>query len=201
MSRARISWIGGPVLRARMEGPFSIYESLAVGPRKLLGEVIQLRGDELVAQVYEDTTGLRPGQEVVGDGLPLTIRLGPGLLGHIFDGLLRPLAGLESPFVAAGLRQAAAREFGFTPGVRVGDTLAAGQVFGTVRDAERNEHDEHDDADGRDRPDGAPLVAKVEEDAGQDADEHDHEEHEPRAAGPVGEREVAGLQHLFQIAS
>ena len=68
MSLARVTWIGGPVLRARMEGPFSVHEALAVGPDRLLGEVIQLRGDELVAQVYEDTTGLAPGPRVDGTG-------------------------------------------------------------------------------------------------------------------------------------
>ena len=93
MSRARIAWIGGPVLRARAEGPFSIFEALDIGERRLLGEVIQLRDDEIVAQVYEDTTGLEPGMPVVGRGRPLSVRLGPGLLGGIFDGLLRPLTG------------------------------------------------------------------------------------------------------------
>ena len=74
-------------------GPFSVFEALAVGARRLLGEVIQLRGDELVAQVYEDTTGLEPGMPVDGPGAPLSVTLGPGLLGGIFDGLLRPLTG------------------------------------------------------------------------------------------------------------
>jgi len=66
VSRAVITWIGGPVLRARMTDSFTVYEAVAVGPRRLLGEVIQLKGDELVAQVYEDTTGLEPGDEVAG---------------------------------------------------------------------------------------------------------------------------------------
>jgi V/A-type H+-transporting ATPase subunit A len=92
MSTAVITWIGGPVLRARVTGPFSIFEALAVGERRLLGEVIQLRGDELVAQVYEDTTGLEPGMPVAGLGQPLSVTLGPNLLGGIFDGLLRPLS-------------------------------------------------------------------------------------------------------------
>jgi V/A-type H+-transporting ATPase subunit A len=92
MSVASIAWIGGPVLRARVNGPFSIFEALAVGERRLLGEVIQLRGDELVAQVYEDTTGLEPGMPVTGLGQPLSVTLGPNLLGGIFDGLLRPLS-------------------------------------------------------------------------------------------------------------
>jgi len=137
MSRARISWIGGPVLRARAEGPFAMREAVRVGPQGLLGEVVRLHDDEIVVQVYEDTTGLRPGVEIEGDGLPLSIRLGPGLLGHIFDGLLRPLAGQDSAFVAAGLRHAAPRQFHFTPRVKAGDTLHGGQVFGDVQADDR----------------------------------------------------------------
>jgi V/A-type H+-transporting ATPase subunit A len=107
MSEAIITWVGGPVLRARMQGPFSVYEAISVGPRRLLGEVIQLKGDELVAQVYEDTTGLEPGVGVEGSGRALSVNLGPGLLGGIFDGLLRPLTGGDD-FQAGGGATAAA---------------------------------------------------------------------------------------------
>jgi len=124
MSEAEISWIGGPVLRARVKGTFRVGEAIEVGPRQVPGEVIRLRGDELVAQVYEDTTGLRPGDRVRGIGRPLSIRLGPGLLGHIFDGLLRPLD------------RAPARDendrIDFRPLVKVGDRLAAGGAFGEI---------------------------------------------------------------------
>jgi V/A-type H+-transporting ATPase subunit A len=129
MSEARITWIGGPVLKACATGPFSIFEALAVGERRLLGEVIQLRGDELVAQVYEDTTGLEPGVRVVGLERPLSVTLGPNLLGGIFDGLLRPLA-LATDFQiqpGAAERTAARHRLEFT--VRDGDVLAAGAVF------------------------------------------------------------------------
>ena len=61
MSEARIRWIGGPVLHARTDGAFCLGEAIEVGERRLAGEVIRLKGDELTAQVYEDTTGLRPG--------------------------------------------------------------------------------------------------------------------------------------------
>jgi V/A-type H+-transporting ATPase subunit A len=133
MSVARIRWISGPVLRARAEGPFALREAVRVGEQALLGEVVKLDGDEITVQVYEDTTGLRPGVQVVGDGLPLSIRLGPGLLGHIFDGLLRPLGGLDTAFVAPGMRRAPAGNFEFTPLAAVGTTLAAGQPFGQAR--------------------------------------------------------------------
>ncbi len=129
MSEARITWIGGPVLKAAATGPFSIFEALAVGERRLLGEVIQLRGDELVAQVYEDTTGLEPGVTVTGLERPLSVTLGPNLLGGIFDGLLRPLS-LATDFQiqpGAVARTAVRHRLEFT--VRDGDALAAGAVF------------------------------------------------------------------------
>jgi V/A-type H+-transporting ATPase subunit A len=135
MSRARVSWIGGPVLRARMEGPFSIYESLAVGPKRLLGEVIQLRGDELVAQVYEDTTGLEPGTTIEGSGQPLSVPLGPGLLGGIFGGLLRPLTGTEDFHLQPGADLASAGRYSFTPSLEAGADLDPGTTLGVVATA------------------------------------------------------------------
>jgi V/A-type H+-transporting ATPase subunit A len=118
MSLATVRWAGGPVIRARMDGAFHVHEALAIGERGLLGEVIQLDGTELVAQVYEDATGLRPGAAVRGTGLPLSVRLGPGLLGRIFDGLLRPLTGDVVP------------PRRFEPRVAIEQTLQPGQTFG-----------------------------------------------------------------------
>jgi len=155
VSRAVIRWISGPVLHARAEGPFALREAVRVGPQALLGEVVRLDGDTIVVQVYEDTTGLRPGVEVSGDGQPLAIHLGPGLLGHIFDGLLRPLSGLDTVHVAPGMRRAAPGAFDFEPLAAVGDALAAGQAFAQVRGAS-----------GRPQrcivpPDGAGTVAGI----------------------------------------
>jgi V/A-type H+-transporting ATPase subunit A len=132
VSRARIAWIGGPVLRARVEGPFSIFEAVDIGERRLLGEVIQLRDDEIVAQVYEDTTGLEPGTPVVGRGRPLSVRLGPGLLGGIFDGLLRPLTGTDDYQVQPGFAPPARGRWNLGMQVRVGDTVEPGATFGTI---------------------------------------------------------------------
>lgn len=120
-STAVIKWIGGPVLHATTREPFRIGEAIEVGARRLPGEVIRLQGDMFIAQVYEDTTGLRPGDTVRGTGRPMSVALGPGLLGHIFDGLLRPL---EASRVET--------EFAFEPMVGVGQRLSAGAVFGTV---------------------------------------------------------------------
>jgi V/A-type H+-transporting ATPase subunit A len=138
MSKARISWVGGPVLRAKMEAPFRVYEALSVGQGGLLGEVIQLRGDELVAQVYEDTTGLEPGDEVRGSAGPLAVTLGPGLLGGIFDGLLRPLTGTAGFHVEPGIAARPPGRFEFAASVEAGAELEPGCVLGEIR-AERKQ--------------------------------------------------------------
>jgi V/A-type H+-transporting ATPase subunit A len=137
VSKALIRWISGPVLRARAHGRFALREAVEVGPAALLGEVVRIEGDEIVAQVYEDTTGLRPGSEVVGRGLPLAIRVGPALLGRMFDGLLRPLYDTGSAFVQPGMRTRYDERFAFTPRIPVGAHATPGAVFGEARRGER----------------------------------------------------------------
>ncbi len=129
MSEAVIRWIGGPVLYARAKGEFRVGEVIEVGARRLPGEVIRLKDDELIAQVYEDTTGLRPGDPVYGTGGPLSVRLGPHLLGGIFDGLLRPLDGT---FNQGSSPLQAAMPFHFRPTATVGQALEQGAPFGVV---------------------------------------------------------------------
>jgi V/A-type H+-transporting ATPase subunit A len=135
MSLAVVRWIAGPVLHAVKQGPFSLRESVRVGAQALLGEVVRIHDDEIVVQVYEDTTGLRPGTEVHGDGLPLSIRVGPGLLGRIFDGLLRPLSGTDSAFVQPGMRTGGGLRLQFEPRVDVAAVVAPGAVIGSARGA------------------------------------------------------------------
>jgi vacuolar-type H+-ATPase catalytic subunit A/Vma1 len=94
------------LLRAVAEQPFGLHEAVEVGKDGMLGEVIRIDGDEITAQVYEDTTGLRFGDPVTGHGRALSVKLRPGLLGGIFDGLLRTLSGLDSPFIPRGARGA-----------------------------------------------------------------------------------------------
>ena len=132
MSEARIHWISGPVLRARTSEPFHMQEAVGVGSRGLLGEVVQLSENEIVAQVYEDTTGLKPGDRVSGSGEPLSVRLGPGLLGHIFDGLLRPLDTARDPFIRLGAAPMEARRYAFEPLVHAGQRVRAGQTIGAI---------------------------------------------------------------------
>jgi len=123
VSQAVIRQIGGPVLHARVQGEFRIGEAIEVGADRRPGEVIRLKGDELVGQVYEDTTGLRPGDLIAGTGSALSVRLGPGLLGRIFDGLLRPLDADQ---------HAPPTRHGFRPLVNIGDRLVAGAPFGEL---------------------------------------------------------------------
>jgi len=133
MSDGRIRWISGPVLRARTSDVFHMQEAIAVGPSSLPGEIIQLGTEELVAQVYEDTTGLKPGDAVVGTGRPLSVNLGPGLLGHIFDGLLRPLHASSGSFIRPGAPRPSTQRFAFEPAVRNGDPVRGGESLGTIR--------------------------------------------------------------------
>ena len=121
MSEAVIRWIGGPVLHARVTGDFRVGEAIEVGADRHPGEVIRFKDEELVGQVYEDTTGLRPGDLVHGTGAALSVRLGPNLLGHIFDGLLRPLDSAEKKDDAT---------IAFLPLVKPGDTLTPGVPIG-----------------------------------------------------------------------
>ncbi|MEN8761721.1 MAG: ATPase, partial [Thiogranum sp.] len=133
MADANITWISGPVLRARTQVAFSINEAALVGEQRLLGEVIRLNGQEAVIQVYENTTGLRPGDPISATGTALSVSLGPGLLGNIFDGLLRPLTG-QGHYVAPGVDRANARGlYPFLPLVRPGERLAAGRPFAAVQ--------------------------------------------------------------------
>jgi V/A-type H+-transporting ATPase subunit A len=109
-----------------------VNEAALVGPGRLLGEVIRIHDDEAVIQVYEDTTGLRPGDPITGTGSALSVHLGPGLLGNIYDGLLRPLS-TQGRYVKPGVDQEGlALSYPFRPAVKVGDRLGPGAAFGTV---------------------------------------------------------------------
>jgi len=134
MSMAAIRWISGPVLRATVQGSFFLRECVRVGPKALLGEVVRIDGDEITVQVYEDTTGLRPGTLIEGEARPLAIRVGPALLGNIFDGLLRPLTGIDAR-VRPGARAAAPSRLSFSPARRVGDAISGGESLGELRPA------------------------------------------------------------------
>jgi V/A-type H+-transporting ATPase subunit A len=135
MSRATLRWISGQVLRATVDGPFALRESVKVGPQCLLGEVVSLDRDEIMVQVFEETAGLRPGSEIRGEGLPLSVPLGPGLLGNIFDGLLRPLSGQDSAFARPGAKEAEPALLDFVPRLTPSSQVRGGEVLGEVRSA------------------------------------------------------------------
>lgn len=124
MNVASILSVAGPVVKAIRHGPLSMGEAVHIGPNALLGEVVRLTDTGCTIQIYDDTTGLRPGDIITGSGQPLSVKLGPGLLGNIFDGLLRPLK--PNPEIVC---------YDFEPLVEKGDSLRAGMRFATVSGA------------------------------------------------------------------
>jgi V/A-type H+-transporting ATPase subunit A len=133
----RILGISGPTVRVELVG-LKLYERVYVGHAMLTGEVVRLERDSAVIQVYEDTRGIAVGEPVKGAGLPLGVRLGPGLLSGMFDGLQRPLQKLREetgPFIKAGREiygLDSQRRWNFSPAVRDGDEVAPGQMLGSV---------------------------------------------------------------------
>jgi V/A-type H+-transporting ATPase subunit A len=129
--------INGPVVKVRDTKDFSMMEMVYVGKKRLIGEVIGINSDETTIQVYESTTGLKPGEPVVGSKAPMSATLGPGILANIFDGIERPLKTLESltgAFIAEGTTVTAldeSKKWDVTITVKVGDNLTGGQIFST----------------------------------------------------------------------
>jgi V/A-type H+-transporting ATPase subunit A len=145
-TQGRVSRISGPIIEAtRMSGAM-MFEVVEVGPRRLIGEVIRLDGDGATVQVYEDTSGLKPGDPVLGTGELLGVTLGPGLLSSIYDGIQRPLARIAErcgPYIPRGEKVAAldvARRWKFTPRVKAGDAVTPGQIIGAVPETQLIEH-------------------------------------------------------------
>jgi V/A-type H+-transporting ATPase subunit A len=135
--KGRISRVAGPVVTAEGISP-RMYDVVFVGQLKLMGEVIKLIGNKVVIQVYEDTSGVRPGEEVVDTGAPLQVELGPGLLSSVYDGVQRPLPVLrdkQGDFVSRGVTAPGldrSKEWKFTPTVKKGDDLSGGAIIGEV---------------------------------------------------------------------
>ena len=140
LTTGRVVRINGPVVHVTgLDHPVR-HEFVRVGERQLPGEVIALDRDGAVTQVYEYTGGLSVGEPVWGSGQPLTVELGPGLLGGIFDGLLRPLDAAGDFLGERGLVRPPIRTHAFEPLVEVGTTLSDGQVVGTVLGATGFDH-------------------------------------------------------------
>jgi len=140
MLQGFISRISGPVVYAHEMRGSRLYDVVRVGHEQLNGEIIRLDADEAVIQVYEDTSGLQVDEEVVNTESPLSVELGPGIISSIYDGIQRPLPVLmekSGDFISRGITAPGLdrdRKWEFTPSVKQGDTVDAGDVVGTVHE-------------------------------------------------------------------
>lgn len=123
-----------------------MYETVTVGDSKLVGEVIRLTGDVAFIQVYESTSGLKPGEPVIGTGNPLSVLLGPGIIGQLYDGIQRPLRELSKvsgSFIGRGIVTTPVdmtKKYHFIPSVSTGDEVAAGDIVGSVQETDLIDH-------------------------------------------------------------
>ena len=137
--------ISGCTAAARGLGPVGLHEVVRVGEDRLTGEVVRIERDLAVLQIYEDGTGVGLGEPVERTGEPLSVELGPGLLGQVFDGLQRPLriiAAADGDFMSRGAAAPAldpARRWNFEPSVAPGDRIRGGQRLGTARSGDEQE--------------------------------------------------------------
>jgi len=142
----RITRIAGPVVGAKDLEGIRLYDMVLVGDQGLIGEVIRLSGEVTTIQVYEDTSGVRVGEPVVDTGSPLMARLGPGLIGEVYDGLQRPLvtlASLTGDFIQRGFHASPLPEdrvWSFSPMVREGQFVNTGDVLGVISESRVIEH-------------------------------------------------------------
>jgi V/A-type H+/Na+-transporting ATPase subunit A len=144
--RGTVVWVNGPVVRARSVHGFRMLEVVKVGGAGLIGEVIGLDGSVATIQVYEDSSGLRPGDAVECSGAPFSVELGPGLVTHVIDGIQRPLERLQElagVFIQRGVaapRLDREREWDFTPRLETGRPVRGGEILGVVPETPLVEH-------------------------------------------------------------
>ena len=135
-----VTKVSGPLVVAKGLSEANVSEMVRVGPDRLIGEILQMKGDSADIQVYEETSGLGPGAEVERGGTPLSVELGPGLLTNIYDGIQRPLEGIRAicgETIARGVDVAPLnrdKEWDFTPVAAVGALVKPGDVLGTVQE-------------------------------------------------------------------
>lgn len=140
VAKGKIIWVSGPAVKADGMSSVKMYETVEVGDLKLIGEVIRLTGDVAFIQVYESTSGLKPGETVKGTGQPLSVLLGPGVIGKIYDGIQRPLdeiAQKSGSFIGRGVATTPVdlkKKYKFVPAVKTGDEIGAGSVLGFVEE-------------------------------------------------------------------
>ena len=142
----KIKTINGPVVVAKDASSLKIREMVSVGSLKLIGEVISVEGDFATIEVYEDTSGLKAGEEVISTGRPLSVRLGPGLLKNMFDGIERPLEKIQDKngaFIPSGIgfeNLDEDKEWEVEMKVAVGDQLQVGDIYATIMETKTIEH-------------------------------------------------------------
>ena len=142
MQKKLISSINGPVVEAKGEGDFAMHDMVYVGKEKLIGEVIKLNNDIATIQVYEETSGLKIGEEAIGTEAPLSITLGPGIIGNVFDGIERPLSALEEKTGAFLTRGAVIdsidfeKQWHFKPLIKLGEKVSLNTIVGEVQETE-----------------------------------------------------------------
>ena len=138
MSTGTIKKVAGPLVIAEGMRDANMFDVVRVSSQRLIGEIIEMHGDEASVQVYEETSGLGPGEPVESTGAPLSVELGPGLIGSIFDGIQRPLETIRAVSgnnlhrgveVASLSREAV---WHFVPTVKAGDAVVPGDIIGTV---------------------------------------------------------------------
>lgn len=142
MSQGKIIKVSGPVIVAKEMKGSQMYEVVRVGEERLIGEIIELEGDKATIQVYEETTGIKPGEPVIGTGMPLSVELGPGILKNFFDGIQRPLDVIMSKtgiFITRGVDVPALdrnKKWEFKPTAKKGSKVTGGDVLGEVQETE-----------------------------------------------------------------
>jgi len=141
-----VDWINGPVVKAVEIHSVEMMELVEIGEERLIGEIIELDGDRATIQVYESTSGLKPGSVVYGTGIPLSVELGPGLIGNIYDGIQRPLKQIHEQsgnYIRKGVKITPLdrkKKWPFVPRVKEGDYVGPGSILGLVRETPLFEH-------------------------------------------------------------
>lgn len=142
MEQKKITKINGPVIVATGDEDFAMHDMVYIGNQKLLGEVIKLDGKSATIQCYEDTSGMRLGEEVITTSAPLSLSLGPGIIGSVYDGIQRPLNLLENlsgPFIKKGIQVSNLDEnkkWHFVPSLSLGDIVEYNFILGTVKETQ-----------------------------------------------------------------
>ena len=140
MEIGRVVKIAGPLVVAEGMSGANMFDVVRVGPDRLIGEIIEMRGDRASIQVYEETSGLAPGAEVVSTGAPLSVELAPGMLEQMFDGIQRPLdvlRRLTGDTIQRGVDVTAldhTKKWAFHPLVKPGDRVIPGDIIGDVQE-------------------------------------------------------------------